>query len=277
MSISVLILTRNEEIDLPACLESVGWCDDIVVFDSKSTDRTEEIARNAGARFFERHFDNDAAQRNAALTEVAFKHPWVFCVDADERIPPELHREALLAVESAAPEVVAFRLRFKNYFFGRWIRRASLYPTWVIRLFRPDRVRYEHRLAHPYAVVNGELRTLQHHFHHMSFNKGLTRWFERHNQYSSMEAIELTRSLQQKLDMRGLLSSDPLRRRRAWKRLAFRLPARPLLVFIFVCFIRRGCLDGRPGITHCVLRSIYEYMIDVKAKELRRREKGLVV
>ncbi len=179
MSISVLILTRNEETDLPACLESVRWCDDIVVFDSTSTDRTEEIARNAGARFFQRQFDNYAAQRNAALTEVTFKHPWVFSVDADERIPDELYREALLAVESAPPEVAAFRLRFKNYLFGKWIKRASLYPTWVIRLFRPDRGRYDHRLVHEHPVVNGEVGTLQHHLYHMSFNKGLTRWFER--------------------------------------------------------------------------------------------------
>ena len=90
MSVSVLVLTLNEEVNLPGCLESLTWSDDIVVFDSLSTDRTVEIARSVGARVVQRKFDNYAAQRNAALTEVEYRYPWVLMVDADERWPSRI-------------------------------------------------------------------------------------------------------------------------------------------------------------------------------------------
>lgn len=275
MSVSALILTRNEEHNLPGCLDSVRWCDDVVVFDSNSTDNTIDIARSAGARVHQRAFDNYAAQRNAALEQVRFRHPWVMSVDADERIPPDLQAEVLHAAATAPPSVAAYRVRFRNYLLGRWIKHASLYPTWVIRLFRPDRIRYEPRQTNAHPVVDGEVRPLRQHFDHLAFNKGLSAWFDRHNQYSSMEAVELLKSCGQRLDAAGLVCSEPIRRRRAWKQLAYRLPARPLLVFTYLLLARGGLLDGGPGLTYCTLRGIYEYMIDVKVRELRRREHEL--
>lgn len=271
MPVSVLILTRNEAFNLPGCLASVSWSDDVVVFDSHSTDATTDIARDAGARVFRREFDNYAAQRNAALEQVRFKHPWVWSVDADERIPAELRAEVAHAVRTAPAEVAAFRVRFRNYLFGRWIRRSSLYPTWVIRLFRPERVRYEARQTNAHPVVAGEVWPLREHFDHLVFNRGLSAWFDRHNTYSSMEAAELLAARGRRLDAAGLACTDPLRRRRAWKQLAYRLPGRPLLVFAYLLLVRGGFLDGGPGFTYCTLRGIYEYMIDVKVKELRRR------
>ena len=91
--ISVLILTRNEQNDLPGCLSSVSWSDDIHVFDSRSTDATVEIAKAAGAHIHTRTFDDYATHRNAALATIPFKYPWVFLPDADERPTPELSRE----------------------------------------------------------------------------------------------------------------------------------------------------------------------------------------
>ena len=124
--ISVLILSLNEEINLAACLDSCAWCDDIVVFDSFSDDGTGAIAAAKGARFVQRRFDNYAAQRNAALTEVRYKHPWVFMVDADERIPPDLAEELRQAVAQADEDTVLFRMRLKDFFMGRWLRRSSV-------------------------------------------------------------------------------------------------------------------------------------------------------
>jgi len=119
MSISVLILTLNEEINLPECLDSCSWCDDIVVFDSFSSDRTREIAAAGSARFIQRRFDNYATQRNAALTEVQYKHPWVLMVDADERTPDDLVLEMQQAVANADTDTVLFRMRRKDYFLSR--------------------------------------------------------------------------------------------------------------------------------------------------------------
>src|SRR5579864_8855715 len=99
--ISVLILTKNEELDLPGCLESVRWSDDVHVLDSFSTDRTLEIARAANASVTQHAFEDWAAQKNWALKNIAYKHPWVFCLDADERVTPELARN--LAQAAAAP------------------------------------------------------------------------------------------------------------------------------------------------------------------------------
>src|ERR1700712_295872 len=117
--ISVLILTKNEQQDLPGCLASVAWCDDIHVFDSFSTDATVEIARQAGAHVKQRVFDDYAAHRNASLSG-AFKYGWVLILDADERATPELSREMREAVKVVASEVSGFRLRRRDFLFGRW-------------------------------------------------------------------------------------------------------------------------------------------------------------
>src|SRR5882724_13516298 len=115
--ISILILTRNEAADLPACLASVAWSDDIHVFDSCSTDRTVEIASQAGARVTVRPFDGYASQRNAALQGLSFKHPWVLSLDADERLPDAARVEILDFIRSAPPAVVAARLRRRDFLF----------------------------------------------------------------------------------------------------------------------------------------------------------------
>lgn len=273
--ISVLILTLNEEANLPRCLDSVRWSDDVVVFDSFSSDRTVEIARAAGARVVQRRFDNWAAHQNWALENISFKHPWVYYSDADERVPPELRDEMLAVVRDFKRREVAYRLRYKNYFMGRWIRHCGIYPTWILRLFRPGKVRWE-RLVNPVALVDGPEGRLQAHFEHYSFNKGLNAWFEKHNRYSQQEAEESLKSLANgQWSLQHLLSRDAVARRRALKELSFRLPCRPLLRFAYMYFLRWGFLDGLPGYHYCRLLAIYEYMIVLKMKEIQRRERGL--
>ena len=105
--ISVLILTRNEQQDLPGCLASVSWSDDIHVFDSQSTDTTIEIAKAAGAETHTRTFDDYATHRNTALATVSFKYPWVFLLDADERPTPELSREMQQLALASPPAIAA--------------------------------------------------------------------------------------------------------------------------------------------------------------------------
>jgi glycosyltransferase involved in cell wall biosynthesis len=276
IQVSSLILTLNEEINLPKCLESVAWSDDIVVFDSFSTDRTVEIARAAGARVIQRKFDNYASQRNAALAKVKYKYPWVLMVDADERPTPELVREIQLTVESDNDEVTMYRVRRKDMFLGKWLRRSSGYPTLFGRLFRTGKVTVEREINEEYHT-DGKIGYLKEHFIHYPFNKGTAFWFERHNRYSSMEAEAFVKEVRDKLRFEDLFSSDPTIRRKFLKQLAFHLPCRPFIVFCYLYFVKLGFLDGIPGFTYCRLRTIYEYMISVKVKELQRREKGLPV
>ncbi len=276
--VSVLILTLNEEVNLPGCLESVRWSDDVVVFDSFSTDRTVEIAREGGARVFQRRFDNYGAQREAARTQVDYRNEWVLALDADERPEPELVEE-LLRIARQGSEHAAYRLRFKVFFMGKWIKHSSLYPTWILRFFRPEKISYETRKVHEHPIVDGTIGSLENHLIHYPFSKGLEDWLARHNRYSTLEAMENLKHLREgRVDWAGLFAfRDPVRRRRALKALSFRLPFRPTLRFLYMYFLRLGVLDGLPGYTYCRLISIYEYMIVQKMKELKLREKGIPI
>jgi glycosyltransferase involved in cell wall biosynthesis len=273
-SVSILILTKNEEQNLPDCLATFAWADEVVVLDSGSTDRTVAIAEAAGARVFHRPFDDWASHQNWAVANIPFRNPWVYYSDADERMTEPLKEELLaIATDPAAP-CAAYRVRFRNMFMGRWIRRVSMYPVWVLRFFRPGRVRWE-RVVNPVAIVDGPVGELQGHFEHYSFNKGLTEWVAKHNGYATGEALELIRLRALPGAWGELLSGDPTHRRQALKRLAYRLPFRPLGVFIFLYLLRLGFLDGLAGLHYCRLRAYYEYLIDLKVMEMDRRERGL--
>ncbi len=276
MAISVLILTLNEEDNLPRCLASLDWCDDVVVLDSGSTDRTCAIAEERSARVFERPFDDYASQRNHGLEKIDYRHEWLLMVDADEEVPADLVQEMRKAVERAASEVTLFRMRRKDYFLGRWIRRSSGYPTWFGRLARLGRVRVERTINEEY-VTDGKVELLQTHLNHYPFNKGFHAWFEKHNRYSTMEGELLEARQAERHPLSDLLHRDPTLRRKWIKSLVYRLPGRPLLMFFALYVVRGGFLDGRAGLTFCLLRSFYEFMIDCKAHEVGLRKQNLPV
>jgi glycosyltransferase involved in cell wall biosynthesis len=276
MSVSVLVLTLNEEINIGACLDTLSWSDDVVVLDSLSRDRTIAIAAERGAAVVQRPFDNWASHQNWALANIRFKHPWVLYFDADERCTSELRDEVLRRASADATES-AFRIRRKDFFMGRWLKHAQLYPTWLVRLFRPQQIRYE-RLVNPVAKVEGSIGNLAEHILHYPFSHGVAHWIARHNNYSDLEAQELMKvRARAERTTGGLFAHDPNERRRALKNVYFRLPARPLLKFGYYLLWRRGFLDGRAGWTYSSLQAFYEYLIDCKYRELLRRERGLPV
>jgi glycosyltransferase involved in cell wall biosynthesis len=275
--ISVLILTLNEELNLQRCLDSVSWSDDIVVLDSGSTDGTPEIAKRAGARFITRAFDDERSHRTYSLHQIRFKYPWIYNPDADEETPQCLRDEMLRTVSDGARPEVAYRMRFKTMFLGRWLRYSSLYPTWVVRLFRPERISFERSINLRY-VIDGPSAQLESHFIHHTFNNGFHAWFEKHNRYSTVEAQEAMRILRSThMPWRDFISHNAVDRRAALKDLSFRLPLRPVLRFLYMYVVRRGFLDGRPGLTYCTLLAMYEYMIVLKQIEMSRRAKGLTL
>ncbi|WHZ21599.1 MAG: hypothetical protein OJF47_000711 [Nitrospira sp.] len=276
MSVSILILTLNEEINLGACLDSVQWCDDIVVLDSNSVDRTVSIAREKGARVVQRTFDNWAAHQNWALENIVFKHQWVFYLDADERMTEGLKEEIINIASNERESTVAYYCGRRNFFMGRWIKHA-MPPGMIMRFFRPSKIRFE-RLVNPTPVIKGPHGYLVHHFLHYNFSKGLGEWFEKHNKYSTLEAMEGAKVLKGAAQSdASLLDRDTASRRKALKNLSFRLPCRSLLKFTYLYVIKGGFLDGRPGFTYCVLQSMYEYMIALKMRELHRKEQGLPI
>ena len=138
--ISVLILTRDEEQDLPGCLDSITWSDDVHILDSESTDHTTEIARQRGANVTTRPFDSYAAQRNAGM-QLPFRHKWVLVLDADERPTPALSTEMQQAVAVVPENVSGFRMRRRDFLWGTWLQHAQLSPFYV-RLIRVGHVHY---------------------------------------------------------------------------------------------------------------------------------------
>jgi glycosyltransferase involved in cell wall biosynthesis len=268
--VSVLILTKNEQQDLPGCLASVAWSDDVHVYDSVSTDDTLNIARRAGAHITQRPFDNWAAHQNWGLQNIRFKHPWVFYIDADERMTPEL----VAAVKAAVAEPgdkVAFRLRRRDYFMDTWLAHVQASP-YYIRLFRPEKMRYE-RLVNPISIADGAVGQLGGYLDHFPFSKGITHWLERHNSYSSFEARQIVdnRRSQAAFSLhKAFAAADFNERRFHQKELFYRLPLRPLVKFLLLYLGKGGFLDGRAGLAYAVLQSIYEYMIVLKVRELER-------
>jgi glycosyltransferase involved in cell wall biosynthesis len=273
MPVSVFIQTLNEEDNLPRCLKSLAWSDDIVVLDSYSTDRTEEIARSAGAGFYQRKYDGRANNQNWAVENIDFKYPWVYQSDADETVSEELANEIAAVTADTSREEVVYWVRFKNMLHGRWIKRSGMYPIWVPRLWKPDKIRWE-RGANPRAIIDGTAGHLKEHFVHHTLSKGFEQWFAKQNKTSTYEAQETIKELKYgRIDWSGLISRDPVKRRHALKRLSFRMPCRPLLMFMYIYLLRRGFLDGRPGFTYCMLQTIEEYQICCKVREFYRREK----
>ncbi len=268
--LSILILTRNEERNLPACLASVAWSDDIHVLDSMSSDSTPAIAQAAGATVTQRAFDNWASHQNWALANIPFKHEWVFYLDADELVTPDL-RASLERTLAAPGANVAFSVQRRDFFMGTWLRHVQTSPFYM-RLFRPEKMRYE-RLVNPISIPDGPTAPIPGYLDHFPFSKGVGDWLDRHNRYSQLEAQQIVanRATQAQFSLTGaFFEKDFHRRRFHQKELFYRLPARPVAKFAMLYIAKRGFLDGRAGFTYATLQAIYEYMIVLKTRELTR-------
>jgi hypothetical protein len=178
---------------------------------------------------------------------------------------------------SVSDDVTLFRVRRKDYFLGSWIKHSSSYSTlWFGRLVRVGRVWVEREINEEYHT-DGKVEMLTEALHHYPFNKGFEAWFEKHNRYSTMEAELKFREGAQEWALNDFFHSDPAVRRKSLKAVVYSLPGRPLIMFVARYLVAGGVLDGRSGFVYCILKSFYEYMIDCKVKELRRRAKGLSV
>lgn len=265
---SVLILTLNEERDLPRCLASLGGCDDIVVLDSGSTDRTAEIARAAGARVFTRPFDNFAGQRNHAQREIPFRHPWVFHLDADEQLTPELIAEC--RTHAARTDLDGMLAAPKMLWENRWIPRCTDFPAWQARYVRAPQFRFIEVGHGQREAPEMRLARLEASYLHDLSSGGETEWLEKHRRYARAEAsAHLTSTGTVKFS--DLFAGERLRRRRALKHFSYALPCRPALRFVYQYLLRRGFLDGRPGLRYCRLLARYEGFTAAELRALRAK------
>jgi len=271
--VSVLILTKNEALDLPGCLDSVAFSDDVHVFDSESTDATREIAAARGAQVTVRTFDDYARQRSAAL-QLPFRHAWVLVLDADERMTDAGVREIAQTLGDVPDSIAAFSMRRRDFLWSTWLKHAQMSPFYV-RLQRVGRTRYV-RSVNEVVEVDGETRELREPFDHFPFSKGVTYWIERHNRYATGEAALLVDGnfAQDVSWKKALFGKDFHERRIAQKAIFYCMPGRPAIKWMYMMFVRGAVLDGRAGVMYATLQSIYEYFIELKRRELVRLRKG---
>jgi len=271
--VSILILTKNEEQDLPGCLESVKWSDDIHLFDSFSDDKTVEIAESYGAKITKRKFDNWSAHQNWGLANISFKYPWVLYIDADERVSDDL-KDSLINFDTTNIDFAACEIQRRDFAWnGNWLKHAQISPFYL-RFFRPDKIRYE-RLVNPVSIPDGPISRLKGYLDHYPFSKGFKFWFQRHLGYADMEATMRLKDMEKgtKFSLnKALFSKDFTEKRYHQKGLFYKLPFRPFFKWLYMVIIRRSFLDGRAGITYATLQSIYEYFIILKTNEILNKK-----
>ena len=271
MNIVAVILTKNEEINLERCIESVRFCRDVVVVDSGSTDRTEEIARRMGAHFLV-HVQPPpfqiSEQRNWVLDQFDFRGAWVLYIDADEIVTPEL-KARLLELATAPATHDHYLLTPRYMFLGRWLKRTIGYPNWHARLLRHGSTRFAGGVWEHFSSTrpSGHIHEPYDHF---ANSKGLSDWLARHDRYSSWDAKSAFEYL-----ATGREESLGTTRKVGMRRLAARFwPLRPLARFTHTYFLRLGFLEGWQALVFSLLYAFYELMTVVKIIELRRQSRG---
>lgn len=249
VTLSVVIITFNEEGNLPRTLESVKWADEIIVVDSGSTDRTVEIARSFGAKVFIEPWKGFAAQKNSALEKAT--GDWILSLDADEEVSTELKTDVEQVICDQSPRDGYWIPRL-NLFLGRSIRHGGYYPDPKMRLFRRDVARFEERLVHEDAKLTGTTGTLTSPLIHHAYPT-LSSYIEHMDRYSSLGA-----QMAVEKGRRGFSFVD--------------IVLRPIFTFLYNYFIRLGFLDGREGLLLHLYHSGYVSWKYAKVWELTRKK-----
>ena len=247
--LSVVLIAQDAALQLEECLASAAFADEIVLVDSGSTDATRDIAQRHGARVVAKQWLGFGRQKQFAVEQA--RHDWVLCLDADERVSPQLRASIERAL--AAPAAPVYRMARCNRFLGRWLRHGEGYPDWSPRLFNRRSARWSDDPVHEkvlYAVTPG---TLQGDLLHESA-EDLVRYLDKQNRYTTLAAEQLYE--------RGRSAG------------AFDLLASPVVRFFKFYVLRLGFLDGLAGLVHIGIGCMSSYLKYAKLIELRRAGKG---
>lgn len=278
--LSVIVPVKNEAQNLRRCLPALAWADEVFVVDSQSTDDTDEVAAEHGATVVQFHFNGSyPKKKNWALENLPLRNDWVLIVDADEVVIPELAEEIARRIESG--ETDGYYLNSRYYFLGRRIRHCGYSECWNLRLFRHRLGRYEKmpddtggrcgdNEAHEHVELSGRALRLRNELEHHAYPT-VAVWVEKHNRYAIWEASQYDRIRIEPVPA-GIGQGKRLKRR--LKRLAWRLPMRPAVRFLYAYGLRLGFLDGRPGLIFCVLLAFYDFLSSANHYEqsLRRND-----
>ncbi|HEX3957200.1 MAG TPA: glycosyltransferase family 2 protein [Trebonia sp.] len=271
--VTVVVLTRDEEVNIVRCLTSVTWADQVVVVDSGSVDSTVPLARAFGAEVVEQPWLGFSGQREFALRLPEVRNDWVYFADADEWVSPQLAGE--ISDRLPAADCAAFSHRLRLVFLGTWIRHCGWYSgSWVVRLVDKRYAKYDGSLVGERAQVDGPVGRLANDIVDED-GKGLASWLHKHVRYAELEhrrrgvplpAAERVRRFR----ARDRTGTRPLARV-IMKDLIFpAVPARPLAVFVYMYVARLGILDGRAGLRFCFFHAWYQAAVDGLQAETRR-------
>jgi len=252
--ITAIIPTFNEEIHIKEAIESVLWCDEIIVVDSFSTDKTKEIVQSfPKVRLLEHEYEHSAAQKNWTIPQAS--HPWIFLLDADERPTPELVQE-IQGILKTGTKKSGFWIFRRNHFMGKRINYSGWQSDRVIRLFKRDECSYENKHVHAEIISKGEISILKEKLIHYTY-KDLASYLKKADRYTTWGAIDRFH----KFEKSG--------RKITWAYLFFR----PLGRFFRHYFLRLGFLDGTHGFVVSSLAAYNVYMRAVKIWRLQAGEK----
>lgn len=243
--LSVLLPTFNSEKIIRDCLESVKWADEILVVDSFSTDSTLDICREYGARIIQHEYIQSAKQKNWAIPQCT--HEWVLQIDTDERLEPGLEEEIRRVLSNPPDDIDAYRIPFKMYILGQWVRVAGLYPEYHYRLFRKSVGRFEDKEVHAHVRVPGRIGTLQHHILHYGM-ESISKQLRNIDRYSRYQADELKK--------RG--------KHFRWYHLALR----PLAIFAYYFLWQRGFTAGYRGFLVAAINTTFDFWAHAKLWEI---------
>ncbi|MGB8353821.1 MAG: glycosyltransferase family 2 protein [Chthoniobacteraceae bacterium] len=279
--VSIIIPVKNEEKNLPRCLASIAWADEIFVVDSHSTDATVSVAEAHGAEVLQFDFNGTwPKKKNWALENLPFKNAWVFILDADEVLPAGAEGEFRRIVTTNGGDADGYWINRRFMFMGKWLRHAY-YPNWNLRLFKHRAGRYEQLTSvdthsgdnevHEHVIVQGKTASLMCEMDHYAF-PSIEVFIEKHNRYSNWEAhVALDTHLRESV---GSLQKTNVGIQRRLKRWSHKLPCRPLLRFLYVYIWQRGFLDGVEGYYFARLHGIYEFLCVTKTREIRKEARS---
>jgi glycosyltransferase involved in cell wall biosynthesis len=281
LPVSVIIPVRNEESNLPRCLESLSGVGEVYVIDSGSTDETARIARSFDAKVVQFHFHGGwPKKRQWAMETLPLAYDWTLLLDADEVLTPELAEEIRHAIQS--PRYDGYYIALRMYFLGRPLRHGGA-RFYKLSLFRRGKGRFECRLrhqdaymcdmeVHEHVVVEGETAKLQNSLVHHNV-KSLSHYIRKHDDYSNWEAEVWLQGKNSHGDLPPSLVGTQAQRRRWLKRNCLGLPGSPLVFFLYRYLFRLGFLDGVPGLIYCAFQGIQFLHIKAKLYELRMKRK----
>src|SRR5271165_5184131 len=279
LPVSVFVAARNEQKNLPRCLEALRDVGEVYVIDSESTDATPEVARSFGAKVVQFRYQGGwPKKRQWAMDNLPLAFDWILLVDADEALTPELAEEIGRRIEN--PDFNGYYVSLRMYFLGRVLRHGDA-NFWKLALFRRGKGRYECRLqdqdssmadmeVHEHVVVEGPATTLENPLIHRNV-ESLSRYIQKHDEYSNWEARVLLQGEQNSSELRPAFFGTQAQRRRWLKKKLYAVPGSPVLLFFYRYFVRLGFLDGVPGLIYCGFQAVQMFHTKAKIYELKTK------